>query len=726
MTRLLPAGLLLFALLLAFHRIVSADLWLHLAAGRWMLEHGTVPREEIFSFTANGHKWVDLHWGYQLLVTAFHRMGGAVGIQVLHALAYLTTLIVLFREAVRRGAGGVAWAVPLLLLCMSQERVLNRPELLSGLFLAGTWVLSERMIRGARVHPAWLLVAVAWANVQGLFILGPILLALRAAGVVGDGLLGRWRPAWFAPADATDPIAPGAARRLLVAAGLALAVSILNPYGIEGVALPFRLAVQVGGQSVYSPILAELLSPFEGRVTGELLVAASVVIVVAVGISPRRRLADLVPVLAFAVLAYSARRNLSLFTVAAMVPAMVWTSSALTRIPDGLRRRLELGGQVGIAAALVWLMALVVGGRFYHEYRSIKETGLGVSEREYPSGAARWLRANADGGRVWNAIGDGDYLLWHLGPGWQISFDGRAEVYGEETGRLLLAAMENDEPFRAVDRMHDLRLLVADTSQPVGRAFVQRRLAEGTWALTYLDGRSAVLARANVGDVDRGRPDPEMPHGMGTDATPFTIPTPRPIRPWSVDVQLPFEDARLGRVQAQLGFGVAAARSYERAAHAFPRSADLLADYGAALLAIDRPDPAGRAFEAALALDPDHDAGHGGLARVRATDDPAGAIAWLGAYCRTHPDARRSWTVLAQFQLARGDVAGARRTLEEIHRRIPAMALTRAGMLLRMGDRSEALRVLREHLRRFPRDADARRALVSLEAAASAPERSGR
>lgn len=731
MTRLLPAGLLVLALLLAGHRIVSADLWLHLAAGRWILEHGAIPREEIFSFTATGHKWVDLHWGYQLLVTAAHRIGGAVGIQLLHALAFLGTLMVLFREAVRRGAHGLAWAAPLLILCMAQERVLNRPELVSGLLLATTWVLSERMIRGARVHPAWLLLAVAWANVQGLFILGPILLGLRAAGIVGDGLLGRWWPAWSGSASASleadgEAVAPGAVRRLLIAAGLALVVSVVNPYGVEGVILPFRLAVQVGGQSVYSSILAELLSPFEGRLTGELLVAVTAVAAVGAMSSPRRRLADLVPVVAFAVLAYSARRNLSLFAVVAMVPTMAWVTAALDRVPDTLRRRIHLGGQLATGAALAWVIAMVIGGRFYHEYRSIKETGLGVSEREYPSGAARWLRTHADGGEVFNTIGDGDYLLWHLGDGWRIAFDGRAEVYGEETGRLLLAATENDDAFHAVDRQHDLRFLVADTSQPLGRGFLQRRLADGDWTLTYLDGRSAVLARANVGDIDRGQVDPEMPHGMGAADGPFTIPSPRPVRPWSVDVKLPFEDARLGRVQAQLGLGRAAARSYERAVHAFPRSADLFADYGAALLAIEALAPAGRSFEAALVLDDEHDASHGGLARVRAATDPAGAIDALGAYCRTHPDARRSWTVLAQLQVATGDVAGARRTLLEIHRRIPAMALTRAGLLLRMGDRAEALRVLREHLRRFPRDADARRALVSLEASTSTPERSGR
>jgi len=57
------AGILLFGLLAMTARpALDPDLWWHLRTGQWIVETGTVPHTDPFSFTRAGQPWVSHEW----------------------------------------------------------------------------------------------------------------------------------------------------------------------------------------------------------------------------------------------------------------------------------------------------------------------------------------------------------------------------------------------------------------------------------------------------------------------------------------------------------------------------------------------------------------------------------------------------------------------------------------------------------------------------------------
>lgn len=63
----------LFVLVLSVscHVLTNFDIWWHLRAGKYILQNHQIPQQDIFSYTAAGRPWIDLHWLFQ--VFSFNR-----------------------------------------------------------------------------------------------------------------------------------------------------------------------------------------------------------------------------------------------------------------------------------------------------------------------------------------------------------------------------------------------------------------------------------------------------------------------------------------------------------------------------------------------------------------------------------------------------------------------------------------------------------------------------
>src|SRR5262249_311384 len=73
--RLIFGGLLLWTFLSLCYPLTDFDFWWHLKTGEWILKEGWVPQVDMYTFIDldNPPEWIDLHWGFQLLVTFLYR-----------------------------------------------------------------------------------------------------------------------------------------------------------------------------------------------------------------------------------------------------------------------------------------------------------------------------------------------------------------------------------------------------------------------------------------------------------------------------------------------------------------------------------------------------------------------------------------------------------------------------------------------------------------------------
>jgi hypothetical protein len=162
---------------LAAHRIYDPDFWLHLAAGQHIWATGAVPATNLFSFTHPDHAWIDVYWLYQVAVAGAWRVGqepAAIVLKVAGAAGLAVVVLRGYRG--RREPVGLLTAGALVLgWLVMLPRLTDRPELFSFLCLAATISL-------ARAGRWWwcVPVQVVWANVQGYFVWGPIIMVLAA------------------------------------------------------------------------------------------------------------------------------------------------------------------------------------------------------------------------------------------------------------------------------------------------------------------------------------------------------------------------------------------------------------------------------------------------------------------------------------------------------------------------------------------------------------------
>lgn len=408
---------------ISLFRIRSTDIFWHLATGRWILEHGAIPRSDPFRFTSGGAPWVDHEWLFQVLVRGVERLGGLDALIALRVVLVVAIALLLFRTARRASLGPPAAAVlAALALFGMRPRLILRPELLSFVALLLALQLLERLRAGRRgALYALVGLTVAWANVHGAVLLAPVAAALY--------LLGAWL---------VDGRTKQARQRLLLVPSLLLLATFVNPYGyrILGVAAGIRRAMRdlPGVNAEWAP---QWLAPQPYFFCAVTLLAGLVLLARARG----RRLdpASGLVAVAFGVLALTAVRHQALFFVA----ATPFAARTLAAVGPPLHARRALGQLAPVAPALVcgaivlWILAPPSTGPLRPRQGAFTP-GLGIERNRFPEGGADYLERHPEIGVLYNTFAHGGYLLWRLFPPRRVFHDGRMELEPgllEEIGR---------------------------------------------------------------------------------------------------------------------------------------------------------------------------------------------------------------------------------------------------------------------------------------------------
>ncbi len=74
----------------------DGDVSWHVAAGRWILEHGRIPTTDPFSFSMPGKAWVTHEWLAEILYASAYNAAGHAGLAAVVALALMAVTAILF------------------------------------------------------------------------------------------------------------------------------------------------------------------------------------------------------------------------------------------------------------------------------------------------------------------------------------------------------------------------------------------------------------------------------------------------------------------------------------------------------------------------------------------------------------------------------------------------------------------------------------------------------
>ena len=223
---LVAAGVYVLLIALGPRLLSDPDTYSHIALGRWILEHHTVPTTDPFSATLRGTHWVAFEWLSEIAFATAYALGGWTGVVALSAAAVAAAFGLLTRFLLREWQPNAVLVAVLSAVLLTAPHMLARPHILA-LPVMVAWITTLIRAVDTRSPPPWLLLPLMtlWANLHGSFTFGLAMIAPIAC----DAL-------WRAPHSERL----GVVRQWALFAILALGAACLNPYGPEIILVTFR------------------------------------------------------------------------------------------------------------------------------------------------------------------------------------------------------------------------------------------------------------------------------------------------------------------------------------------------------------------------------------------------------------------------------------------------------------------------------------------------------
>jgi len=214
---LIGSGVYALLILSGGRLLNDPDSYWHLAAGRWIVEHGAVPHVDPFSHTMSGAHWIAFEWLSEVLYAAAFAVSGWSGVVTLAAASIALAFGLLTRLLLRELGAVPVLAVTMAALVLASPHMLARPHVLAlPVMVAWAGALVRSMDDRTRPPYVALPLLVLWANLHGSVSLGVALIAPAALEALWQAKRGEWR---------------GIGVQWLLFAALAVVAASATPYG---------------------------------------------------------------------------------------------------------------------------------------------------------------------------------------------------------------------------------------------------------------------------------------------------------------------------------------------------------------------------------------------------------------------------------------------------------------------------------------------------------------
>jgi len=497
-------GLIVFA---ANIEIKDVDLWLHLATGKYILSHWTIPTVDIHSATIANQVWINHEWLFQAVLYFFYNQFGVEGLINLQVCVVVVTFIILIFLGYDRDKMLGPTFYLLLVLLVYQLRFTLRPDIFSILFF--TLYVHILAMHCGRKGSLWKLfiLQVLWTNIHGFFIIGPLLICVT--------LLGEWIKRKVRLPFEWNQVSRLSDKEFLWLKWTLLATCaacFLNPHFIRGAVYPLGVFSTISGESKqFFEIIWELRPPIQWHNLlniNHFLAFKLLIILSGLSFILNRRRCDIGLLLfwgVFLALSLQASRNVAFFAIAAYFVLLVNVPQISFKEIFNFRKnhsRLLPGGFiVGNIILIVWMMnyaqALSLRGYFDYDHFERKSEYGGISLRNYPYRAADFLVKNNIEGRFFNDFNSGAYLLGRTSPDIKVFIDGRTEVYGIEFFNYYNKIWEgNEELFKEAAEKYNLTgAFLSSIYKPVPPELIKHLYANKDWVLVYFEYDAVIFLK---------------------------------------------------------------------------------------------------------------------------------------------------------------------------------------------------------------------------------------
>lgn len=490
--------------------IKDFDIWLHIAAGKFITLNHIIPRTDILSCSLEGKPWINHEWLFQVIVYNIFKLWGADGLLTMQATLVVVTMMVLLFLGYNKDRQLITIFGLYFVFLLFQQRFTTRPDLYSLLFFALYIFILALYIDRKWSTIALFVIQVLWVNIHGFFFFGPLFVLI--------GLISEWLKRsvrlpyeWNESGRLTNE----EYKRLKQIFFLVILASLLNPHFLKGALYPLGVFFSLSQENkIFFNHIQELQRPvtwdtlFAG---GQFFHYKAVIFFSLVSFVFNRRRIDISALflwLVFLFFSLLAARNIAFFGFAAYLVFI--TNVVNISYKNIVPLRFTTKKFQSITSTLVKIVFLLsafhygtmAGANSYYDFDKyeLKSELKGISLRSYPVKAADFLLEHNVQGDFFNDFNSGAYLLGRCFPNIKVFIDGRTEFYGGEFFKQYQEILDkgNMQLFEAmVSRYKITGVFLNSVRQHIPQDILKYLYAHKEWRLIYFDYDAVIFLRVS-------------------------------------------------------------------------------------------------------------------------------------------------------------------------------------------------------------------------------------
>lgn len=461
--------------------LADGDVGWHIRTGEFILDHGSVPHQDLYSYSKPGAPWYAWEWLADVMDAALFRAFGLKGVVLVAGVLIAFFATTLMRRIMRRGVHMfVAILVALAGVGSASMHFLARPHVFTLVFLSiSMWMLETDRDGKCASRRLWWLVPLTllWTNLHGGFLVLIAILGLAALGSAAE--------AWTGDGNFAPSIHYGA---LTVCCG---AVSLVNPYGwgLHQHVVEYLRSdwIRTVVQEFHSPSFRD-----EGMLQFEVLLFTG--LAAAGSLMRRGRVVEGLWILYFAYLSLSSVRHVPVF-VAVTIPLIAgeiggwwsaWTTGRAKNSVPGILAAIGADSAAGFQRTSLWpavaIAALVV-------INDPIKWPTDFPKELFPVEIVRKYEAQIVHSRLFTTDQWADYLIFRNPRQQKVFIDGRSDFYGPSVGDEYLQVLTGAWQWRRVMEKHKFDLALVPVNQPIAQLLKQ----SPDWRVAVDDGKHILL-----------------------------------------------------------------------------------------------------------------------------------------------------------------------------------------------------------------------------------------
>jgi len=459
----------------------DGDTGYHIRAGEYILQTGSIPKEDIFSYLSPPPEWTAHEWLAEVIMAIVHHFSGLTGVVIFYSIL-ISFSFYLFFILLHKTYENILilWIFVLFSTLCTAIHWLARPHVFSFLNLI-LWylILNAFEYRDKNYLYCLPIIMLFWVNLHGGYIIGCVLLVIYFSVNLFVYILGEkeqreknWKKV----------------KSYFKIGIICLIVGMINPYGYNIYFFPFKL---INNQIIMSSITEFMPTNFQEPLLFRYLFLLSLLIIII--FDCHKKPIEIILIILFTYMALYSVRYTTLFSIV-ITPIILsrlncWVENSKSKKIIWFRKIEKNIAKANSSLkvyrwptiSVIVLITLVKIGIINYD----------INSKLHPVEAVKFLLEENISGNMFNNDEFGDYIIYAAYPKYKVFFDGRSDMYGSEYLKNYRKVIFLEKGWENILIEKNIGWIIYNSDSALSRCLYEKQ----NWHLIYSDGVADIFVK---------------------------------------------------------------------------------------------------------------------------------------------------------------------------------------------------------------------------------------